>query len=133
MDSGLAKTSTMWWQGPKPSMLRAVCSDLVPVRPNPEPTTFNAMVFPLLPGTTLAEEMQYFSTTLQRRWLRPLPSTCRGGPPAGCKQRIGVSKSARRKGHHRRHPFLDVTAERLASRSPPDALDRSKKSEGRRS
>ena len=43
MLSGWANTSTMWWQGPKPSMFSAVCIDLVPVRPRPEPTTFNAM------------------------------------------------------------------------------------------
>src|ERR1700761_4974388 len=33
----------MWWQGPKPSMFSAVCIDLVPVRPSPDPTTFRAM------------------------------------------------------------------------------------------
>ena len=47
MLSGCANTSTMWWQGPTPSMFSAVCIDLVPVRPSPDPTTFNAMiVFP---------------------------------------------------------------------------------------
>src|ERR1019366_1559726 len=45
MLSGWANTSTMWWHGPTPRMFSADCMDLVPVRPRPEPTTFNAMIF----------------------------------------------------------------------------------------
>ena len=35
--SGLPMTSTMWWQGPKPSSSSAILVDMVPVRPKPEP------------------------------------------------------------------------------------------------
>src|SRR6056297_2159693 len=34
-------TSTIWWQGPKPSCSRAIFVDIVPVRPNPEPMIFS--------------------------------------------------------------------------------------------
>ena len=41
---GLLKV--MWWQGPKPICSSASLVDIVPVRPNPDPITFNAMMFP---------------------------------------------------------------------------------------
>src|SRR5579864_5390537 len=36
--SGCANTSSMWWQGPNASCSNACLSDIVPVRPNPEPS-----------------------------------------------------------------------------------------------
>src|SRR6056297_1636040 len=39
--SGFCMTSTMWWQGPSPSCSNAIFVDIVPVRPKPEPITFN--------------------------------------------------------------------------------------------
>jgi hypothetical protein len=44
--AGFMNTSTMWWQGAKPSCSRASLVESVPVRPSPEPITFSAMTFP---------------------------------------------------------------------------------------
>src|SRR5215472_4396930 len=55
------KTSIMWWQGPKPNCSSASLSDMVPVRPRPDPMTFNATTAPRMEfGDLVSSEADFW-------------------------------------------------------------------------
>ncbi len=97
--SSFANTSIMWWQGPKPRMVKASRIESVPVRPNPAPITLmDILPFPQLsPAASCRQAIaQALRPAIPRRKSEHIRASCCRCRNQACSwRRTGLRSSPR--------------------------------------